>query len=155
MVEEGGTSSEAEETAESVEVSAPAKKESKGGEKAAEKSKKVIAPAKAVEVKESGAAAQKAKATPEPKPMEETLVEPDVDALSENIDEASMTEESMTVQLSSENILTDEISNIGDKLKSAFKKGLSRQMSKELPSFHHAKPSFGKFPSRGDDKNLI
>jgi hypothetical protein len=31
------------------------------------------------------------------KPMEETLVEPDIDALSENIDEASMTEESMTV----------------------------------------------------------
>jgi len=29
--------------------------------------------------------------------MEETLVEPDIDALSENIDEASMTEESMTV----------------------------------------------------------
>ena len=29
--------------------------------------------------------------------MEQTLVEPDVDALAENIDEASMTEESMTI----------------------------------------------------------
>jgi uncharacterized coiled-coil DUF342 family protein len=72
--------------------------------------------------------------------MEETLVEPDIDALSENIDEASMTEESMTVQLSEENIVTEEISDLANKLKEAFKKGIARNINKELPSFHKAKP---------------
>jgi len=66
-----------------------------------------------------------------------------------------MTEESMTVQLSSENILTDEIQNIGDKLKTAFKKGISRQMKKELPNFHHSKPSFEAAVVKGNDTNLI
>jgi hypothetical protein len=33
---------------------------------------------------------------------------------------------------------------LGDKLKNAFKKGISRQMNKDLPRFNKAKPSFDK-----------
>lgn len=162
LLEEGSTDSELDEISEADEVSSSNSKEDEGkvehkkSSKAIEKPKEqkkaketAPSPAKAKEPKTESAKKEAKPAPPAPaKSMEETLVEPDIDALSENIDEAAMTEESMTVQLSSDNVVTEEISSLADKLKTAFKKGISRQMSKEIPNSHGHKPSFGKLESK-------
>lgn len=162
MLEEGTTDSELDEISDADEVSGSNSKEDEGkfehkkSSKAIEKPKEqkkaketAASPAKAKEAKTESAKKEAKPAPPAPaKSMEETLVEPDIDALSENIDEAAMTEESMTVQLSSDNVVTEEISSLADKLKTAFKKGISRQMSKELPNSQGHKSSFEKLESK-------